>query len=263
MIDKIRGLYLVQGYELPDFEVLEESGVTHIFFCEDKLLKDYTTCKNQINEVILGIEDTELKLFIDISPFQNALLQSTDPASDEDNWRKIDAISKLVTDISTIDGILFDDFFYPSEYYDPNNVSAQRQILVDFANDVSENIKNVNPDLQLSANVSWREIQASNINQLSGVFDFIICLIIDYNSAYIKNAILESQNPPVISITSAKTWLTENKPTSVINKMFKRILTHDVGGYALYAAPSIPEGLQFVNSCPVKMLRPNLLFYDI
>ncbi len=174
------------------------------------------------------------------------------------------AVSNLLNDIQELKGILLEDYFYPVHLYNESEVETQKETLNNFAITLSETIKDVDSDLKLSGNISYQEVQASNPTDLSSIFDFMILGMDGYNKTNVESGLSQTgDTPTLIEITSHTEWLTTPRPASQINKWFKQLIVDGVDGYALYAYPTIPEGLKFVDSCPVKMLSPNLLFYDI
>ena len=66
----IRGLYLIEGNPNPDFVELENRGLTTVVYKGSFLLKDYTVCKKNLNDLVSDLEYTNLKLIININGFK-------------------------------------------------------------------------------------------------------------------------------------------------------------------------------------------------
>src|SRR5659263_354609 len=96
----VKGLYVIESYPYPDFKELENRGLTHVFYAESFLLNNYTTCKNNINDLIRAMEGTDLELLIAENAFKAADQSSlVDPTNNAHRNRLEAALVQLLTDI--------------------------------------------------------------------------------------------------------------------------------------------------------------------
>ena len=61
----------VEGYPYPDFVELENRGLTTVFYRDSFLLKDYTACKKNLQELLVELDHSNLKLMVSINGFSS------------------------------------------------------------------------------------------------------------------------------------------------------------------------------------------------
>jgi len=105
----IKGLYVIENNPYPDFKELENRGLTHVFYSDSFLLNNFTTCKNNVLELVNEMEGTDLKLHINLNAFKAADQSSlVDPTNKDHRNQLKTALIQLLSDIPAVDGIIFD-----------------------------------------------------------------------------------------------------------------------------------------------------------
>ncbi len=245
----IKGLYIVEGYPYPDFDELENRGLTHIFYVDNFLLNNYTTCNHNINRLINAMGGTNLSLHI----AENAFLASdqaslVDPSNNAHRKKLQDAIIQLLTDIPDIDGISLYDFEW--QQWSGYDGVQQSTILADFAKQIASAVHDYDPSKKLSASLNWT---SPTLPLTSAELDFVMPKIFSTNTTgtSISNAIkkvlkLIDDTDMVVDLLTydSAVKLTPRKISEIYNEISTVINIIGVN-YSLYASPWIPFGLGF------------------
>jgi hypothetical protein len=244
----IRGLYLIEGNSYPDFVELENRGLTTVFYKDSFLLKDYTVCKRNLNELLSDLEHTNLKLIININGFlasdQSSLV---DPTNNQHRNTLKQAILKLIQDFPDITGISFDNFHWHS--WDGYTDDEKSSILAEFAKEMSETIHNLNPAIEVSASLNW---MAPTLQATAEELDYIIPKIYASNSngiplsKAINTLHEETQSRMVIELLTFDSAVTlKPRKLSDIYNEISTVIGINGPNYCLNGSPLIPFGLGF------------------
>lgn len=245
----VKGLYVIESYSYPDFKELENRGLTHVFYAESFLLNNYTTCKNNINDLIRAMEGTDLELLIAENAFKAADQSSlVDPTNNAHRNRLEAALVQLLTDIPQIDGISFYDFYWQA--WSGYDVDQQNAILAGFAKQMAAAIHGVDPSKKFSASMIWT---APSLPLTAVELDFVMPKIYSANSSGISlstatKTVLEeiedaSMVVDLLTYDSAVN-LTPRSLSDIYNGI-STIIGINGANYCLYASPWIPFGLGF------------------
>ena len=245
----VKGLFVIENYQFPDFKELESRGLTHVFYSESFLLNNYNTCKNNINALIDEMKGTNLKLHININAFK-ASDQSTlvDPKNMDHRNKLQTALTQLLSDIPKIDGIIFDDFHW--HMWSGYDVDQQVNILSEFAKQMATAIHDVDSSNKLSASILWT---SPTINSTADEVDYVMPKIYPSNSSgtalstAIKKVLDEIDNIEMVVnlITYDPSVKLIPRNLSDIYNEISTVIKLIGPNYGLYAYPWIPYGLGF------------------
>jgi hypothetical protein len=245
----IKGLYVVEGHLFPDFKELENRGLTHVFYVDTFLLNNFTTCKNNIRELISAIKSTDLELHIDINAFMAGDQSSlVDPTNTAHRNKLQEALIQLLTDIPRIDGISFDNFDWQS--WSGYDLDQQSTVLAEFAKEMAKAVHNVHISKKLSASINWT---SHTLPLTAAELDFVMPKIYPPNSSGtpLSTAIKKVQDEidDTIMVVDLLTYdsavnLAPRSLSDIYNEISTVIHLNGVN-YCLYAFPWIPYGLGF------------------
>ncbi len=245
----IKGLYVTESNPYPDFKEMENRGLTHVFYADSFLLNNYNTCKNNINELIQAMEDTDLKLHITVNAFKATDQASlVDPSNMAHRNRLQTALVQLLNDIKKIEGISFYDFSWQA--WSGYDVDEQNIVLSRFAKEMAAAIHGVNPSKMFSASMKWN---APSLPLTAAELDFVMPKIYPSNSSgtSISKAI-KSIKEEIEDLTMVVDLLTFDSAVNLnarsLSDIYNEISTVigiNGANYCLYASPWIPFGLGF------------------
>jgi hypothetical protein len=245
----MKGLYVIEGYSLPDFEDLTSKGLTDVIYADSYLMRNYTTCKTNINNVLSAIEGTGLNLWLDEDAFADG--QGTDVNPNDSTHRTLfcNKISQVLTDYPELKGVMIEDFFWKSQW--GGTGPDFNTILGTYANQIANAVHDVDSDNLFAPTTGW---QASCIPNLAAVSDILIAqcyfdgvyyLTQPYTS--LKQVLGQITNIPVIPILGTFTETTGHplRPLSDILHDIANVTRAHSSDYILYAYPWVPNGLKF------------------
>jgi hypothetical protein len=245
----VKGLYVIEGHNYPDFEELENRGLTHVFYFDSYLLNDYDICKNNIRELIKTLNHTDLKLHIDLNAFRASDRSSlVDPTNMDHRSRLKSALKDLLNDIPRIEGISFDDFHWHD--WSGYNEDEQSKILAEFAREMANAVHEVEPSKKISASINW---SSNTLPKTASELDMVIAKIYSTNSNNIplskalKTVLEEIDNTDVVVelLTYDTAVNLDPRSLSDIYNEISTVINLNGPNYCLYASPWIPFGLGF------------------
>lgn len=245
----IKGLNIVETYPYPDFEELEDNGLTHVFYSDTFLLNSHKTTINNIRELIKSMEGSNLELFIDLNAFKASDRSSlVDPTNIAHRNHLEESLIKLLMEIPEIAGLTFDDFQWGpwSGYHE----EEQSKILSEFANQMARAIHELDPAKKLSASMNWT---SKALGSVSNEMDFIIpkmftTKVSDISlSKSIRKVLEETDGENVVvglkTYDSAVNFI-PRKISDIYNEI-SNVINIDGPNYCLYSHPWIPYGMGF------------------
>ena len=245
----IKGLYVSENNPYPDFKELENRGLTHVFYSDSFLLNNFTTCKNNVLELITEMEGTDLKLHINLNAFKAADQSSlVDPTNMDHRNQLKTALIQLLSDIPSLDGIIFEDFHW--QMWSGYDVVQQGEILAEFAKEMAEAVHSVDESKNLSASMVWT---SSALDLTALELDLVMPKIYTSKSSdiplstAIKKVLekIDSKKMIVDLITyDSAVNLTPRSLSDIYNEI-STVIKFNGANYCLYASPWIPYGLGF------------------
>lgn len=258
----IKGIYIYNlDYQNADFNTLSEAGITDIFHAQhpDLTYADaYNIAVETTEGCINAIEEDGLKYHMVPSPFFNVDASQADPADMEYLNLMKTRIASILTEVSGIDGVSWNDFIYGTDVYDydPSKKTAQEQSLANFASELKTTIKDIDSTIQYSAALSWIEgNRGTNFSLLSPIFDFIIPELYRYD-VWSSNWIAPNLDY-VLSKASGKgvisallSYHSDSEPRDILSVFelehdINTVLSRKIDGYVLWEYSLLPAGVTF------------------
>lgn len=157
-----------------DFGVLGDKGLTHLNLgCSYSLLSNYEAVKANIEANIEACNNTNLKIMLRPSPFKNGSGNYVDPSNSEHISNMASALKNICLE-SEIIGVSFDDFDYPSEFYNYLTRSEQTQSLCDFGDIMRGAVHDSDSSKYLGAFTTYTTGLAFEPEILSSHLDFMM-----------------------------------------------------------------------------------------
>lgn len=245
----IKGLNVVEGYQYPDFDELENNGLTHLFYSDTYLLNSYVTSKNNIRELLKSMEGTGLKLHIGVNAFKASDRSSlVDPTNMAHRNKLQEALVQLLNEFPEVKGIIFEDFHWGpwSGYHE----DEQSTILKEFADQMSNAVHELDPSKKLSASMNWT---SNALGSVADAVDFVVPNIFTTKtsdlslSKSIKNVLDKTKGKNVVvglrTYDSAIDFI-PRKISDIYNEI-STVINFDGPNYCLYSFPWIPDGMGF------------------
>ena len=271
----MRALYVVENTTLPNFQQLVDNGLNTVFWCDHYLQFDTNTTISNLENLYSEIEGLNIDMYLDIYPWQTSTQnEQPDPRSSDYLLFMQDKLETVFNELPELKGLLFDDLYIRdnNQYWDElishcEDVTAcpyLRDIINTYSQGISDCLKSIDQNLELSGNIHVNEIPGSNMEQLCDIFDFMI-MMVDGNCNWKPSTILEGINkcniPTVVELPSTVvgTWLNPEYYNSndLLGYWFRNVLKMGADGYALYAHPSIVDDLSFTKR-KMGMIYPGL-----
>lgn len=246
----MKGLYVIENYTYPDFEELEAKGCTDIFFADSALLRNYTTCKNNVNNILTAMQGTNLNLWLDEDSFGDGAGNSlVDPKDMTHRNRFCIALSQILTDIPELKGVALEDYFWHSGW--EGTSASYDTILTDFALQIKTTLRDVDSKKIFAPTVGW---QASCLPSVAAVSDILIAQCY-YDKHHYKTPPYTSlkwvldhvKDTPIIPILGTFRQATglPLRPLSDIFEDIANVTRLQSSDYILYAWPWVQEGFVF------------------
>lgn len=279
----MRALYVIENTTLPDFNQLNDNGLNTIFWCDSLLQINPDQTISNLQNLLTVIDGLDIDLYLDIYPWQTDVQHQQPDPRDPDYLSFIqDKIEMVYDNISPdqLKGVLFDDLYIRADnpYWDelighcddPNDCPYLEDIVNTYASGVSEGLKSIDSRLELSGNITVRNIPGTDMASLADIFDFMI-IMADPNCVMDNELIDEGiglcgDTPAIVEVVSVESggWLNPELyvDNSILESYFTSILRKGANGYCLYAAPCINYDLKFVGK-KTGMVAPNFLINHI
>lgn len=245
----IKGLYVVEGYQYPDFLELENNGLTHVFFADTFLMNSFPTSVHNVEGLIQTMKGSDLKLFVDINAFMAADRSSlVDPTNMAHRNKLQESLIKLLNEIPQIDGISFDDFHWgPWTGYHENE---QSRILGEFAKQMKNAVNDIDKSNKLSTSMKWTSKALSSV---ASEVDFVIPKIftnktLDLSLSKSIQTVIEEIDTEkiVVGLTTYESAVKFTpRPVSDIYNEISSVINVTGPNYCLYSSPWIPYGMGF------------------
>lgn len=244
-----------------DFESWEQKGLTHIFYSESLILRDYTRCKTYINRILDLTKDTDLIVYPDLHPFKDASLQPVNPDNTTHRDLMITRINQLLTDIPELPGIIFNDLQYPIDFYSDENKATQDTILADWTHNFVDGVKTVHPTKKIGASFacSFATPRSPNITLISEHLDFIMPQLYP-NIQLLPRSFITSQISTILENTTTPVYVDlatykadddiSSRPYIEVEADINEVMKNSnpqIQGYAIYSWPYMDTNLTFFN----------------